>query len=74
MIPILHLQVMHDFVQGRIQEVEYPGGPVSHQFWRPQSWKMLPLPPPLNMTRCETRHCNFVNTCMSEIFIQTYKF
>ena len=34
--------------------------------------KCCPHPPPLNMTYCETRHCNFVN--MSEIFIQTYMF
>ena len=52
-----------------------PGGPSESLILAPSKLKnvaLTPPPPPLNMTRCETRHCNFVN--MSEIFIQTYMF
>ena len=50
------------------------GGPSKSLILAPSELKNVALtpPPPLNMTRCETRHCNFVN--MSEIFIQTYVF
>ena len=54
-----------------------PGGPSEPIILAPSELKNVALTPPpfpLNMTGCETRHCNFVNTCMSEIFIQTYKF
>ena len=49
-----------------------PGGPSESLILAPSELKNFALTPPLNMTRCETRHWNFVN--MSEIFIQTYMF
>ena len=54
-----------------------PGGPseslvINFGALRVENVALTPPPPPLNMTRCETRHCNFVN--MSEIFIQIYMF
>ena len=49
-----------------------PGGPSESLILAPSELKNVALNQPLNMKRCETRHCNFVN--MSEIFIQTYMF
>ena len=49
-----------------------PGGPSESLILAPSELKnvaLTPSPPPLNMTRCETRHCNYVRNIYSDLHV-----